>query len=267
MRRFRNEDYNLGQVLRTTSKDRVDAGAAPGPKSSPTQVSKLLGRQVDKGYDLQEVTRNSSKHKLEERRKKLNDIYGHGSKDAAGRPTQSQSTPNLPDIGQPLLPKPTSLAPTGSQMLDSVLGKLNKPKLLNALDRLVKEVCSNKKTLKVAFREFDLNGDGILSKEEMAIQLRKMGVSLLPSELDAVMRALDVDQNGLVELDEVIEIVTAYRAHFRLDEPEKVEAPADGERENLKSPPKSPPAGRGPPGRGPTGAVGGRRIAQPGKLF
>jgi Ca2+-binding EF-hand superfamily protein len=221
MRRFRTESFNPGPLRQSRSKDKVDSDGASDRTSSRSsaQVSKLLARQVQ-NYDPQTATVNSSKHKLEERRKRLNEI--HCSKGGAGRQMRSQSTPCLPGISE-LVPQPSSPIPTGSHMLDSVLGKLNKPKLLGALDRMVKEVHTNRKTLKVALNEFDLNGDGILSKEETAIGLRKLGVTLLPSELDAIMRAFDVDQKGSVEVDGLIDIMTIYQAHFKFDQASRKE--------------------------------------------
>ncbi|CAK0863120.1 unnamed protein product [Prorocentrum cordatum] len=133
---------------------------------------------------------------------------GRPRRRAAGMPMQSPSTSSLLRIGQPLL-KPSPPMPTGNHVLDGVLGKLSKPKLMGALDRVVKEA---------ALKEFDLDGDGILSDEEMAIGLRKLGVSLLPAEFDAFVRALDVDQKGMVLVDELLWIVSLYRSHFQLDQ-------------------------------------------------
>lgn len=218
MRRFRTESFNPGPLRQSRSKGKADSDGASDRTSSRSsaQFSKLLARQMQ-NYDPQAATVNSSRHKLEERRKRLNEI--HCSRGGAGSQMRSQSTPCLPGISQ-LVPKPSSPIPTGNHMLDSVLGKLNKPKLLGALDRMVKEVHTNRmvKTLKVTLNEFDLNGDGILSKEEMAIGLRKLGVTLLPSELDAIMRAFDVDQKGSVEVDGLIDIITKYQTHFMFDQ-------------------------------------------------
>lgn len=165
-----------------------------------------------------------------------------GSKEGTVRARQSQSTPSLPRIGQPAplerqtsgqpapLERQTS-SPTAprNHVLDSVLGRLDKPKLQEALDRMSKdidkvlrersqELGAGKKALRRAVKELDINGDGLLSKTQMATGLRKMGVSLLPSEMDAIMRAFDIEQNGTVELNVVIEVTALYLSQLKLDQ-------------------------------------------------
>jgi hypothetical protein len=241
-----------GTLLQPRSKDRADPdGATDGTSRRPSaQVPKLLAREAQK-YDPQAAAANSSWHKLEQRRKRLSEL--HCCKEGVGR---SQSAASLPRISQPLnlagltlsreqapiLPKPSSSIPTGNLTLDSVLGKLSKPKLLGAFDRMVNQVRADdntpkaafdKNALKAAFKEFDHNGDGILGKEGTASGLRKLGVTLLPSELDAVLRAIDVDHNGSVEVDGLIEVMTLYKSHFKPDQTadkEKVEAQAQNKK-------------------------------------
>lgn len=170
----------------------------------------MLARQAQ-SYDPQAAVANSRKHKVEERRKKLNEI--HFSRGIVDGTARSQSTPCLLEVKHPV-PKPSPPTPTGNHMLDSVLGKLNKPKLQEALDCMVRELQTNRKSLSVALSELDINGDGILSRAEMAVGLRRMGVTLVPSELDAVMRAFDFDQRGTVQVDGLAEILTTYQSHF-----------------------------------------------------
>jgi hypothetical protein len=124
------------------------------------------------------------------------------------------------------------LDPSGRE-LDSFFSAYDvDQKLLGALHRMVKDVAENKKEFKRAVKEFDLDGDGIISKHEMAFGFQQLGVTLDVFELDAVMRAFDVDQNGTVELDEFIDVMTLYRSRLQLDQTadtENVEAvPAKG---------------------------------------
>ncbi|GLE04435.1 hypothetical protein PINS_up013377 [Pythium insidiosum] len=51
----------------------------------------------------------------------------------------------------------------------------------------------------------DTSGDGVLSAQELKFGLRDLGVELTPSELSAVMKYLDKDQDGHVTLTELLE--------------------------------------------------------------
>jgi hypothetical protein len=117
----------------------------------------------------------------------------------------------------------TNQETTGDSLLDYILGKLHKPKLREALDRLVREVSAHNWSkagtkpvngVMAVFKDFDENGDGVLSRDEIAAGLRRLGVSLLPSELDAVMRAFDFDMNGTVDTEEFTQTLEMYRSHF-----------------------------------------------------
>lgn len=102
---------------------------------------------------------------------------------------------------------------------------------------MVKELAVNKNQFSGAVRELDLDGDGIISKHEMAIGLQKLGVTLDMFELDAVMTAFDIDQSGTVELDEFIDAMTLYRSRLQLDQTsdtEKVEATREKDREKRR---------------------------------
>merc|ERR1712151_60359 len=56
--------------------------------------------------------------------------------------------------------------------------------------------------LKQAFQVFDKDGNGSLSKEEMLEAMTSMGRKFTPGEMDAFMRAVDQDSNGVIDFDE-----------------------------------------------------------------
>jgi Ca2+-binding EF-hand superfamily protein len=54
-----------------------------------------------------------------------------------------------------------------------------------------------------AFRTWDTNGDGTLSKAELCLGLDKLGLSLLKRDFDVLFTEMDANGNGLVEINEL----------------------------------------------------------------
>mmetsp|Transcript_50826 Transcript_50826/g.108855 ORF Transcript_50826/g.108855 Transcript_50826/m.108855 type:complete len:266 (+) Transcript_50826:263-1060(+) len=100
-----------------------------------------------------------------------------------------------------------------------VLSKMyKKPKTREALDKMVKEL-NAKGNVYELFQRFDANNDKTLSREEMQVGLRSIGCSLLPVELDAVIRAFDSDGNGTVDYPEFYSILKFHQANMPYQEP------------------------------------------------
>jgi len=57
------------------------------------------------------------------------------------------------------------------------------------------------------FHEIDQNGDGILTRGEMAAALRRLGCPLSPAELDGVLRCFDADGSGSIDFGEFYAIL------------------------------------------------------------
>ena len=53
-----------------------------------------------------------------------------------------------------------------------------------------------------AFKKFDANGDGTISKEEVKSILEQFGQSMTEDQLDAVVRGADSDGDGTIKFDE-----------------------------------------------------------------
>ncbi|CAJ0609261.1 unnamed protein product [Cylicocyclus nassatus] len=63
--------------------------------------------------------------------------------------------------------------------------------------------------LKGIFREFDLNGDGFIQRDELRSVMQKMGQSPTEEELDAMFNAADQDQDGNIDFKEFLQIAHA----------------------------------------------------------
>lgn len=65
-----------------------------------------------------------------------------------------------------------------------------------------------KKELEETFGMFDLNHDGKISKDELSKVMKQLGRSTDDDSLKAMIRDADLNGNGVIELDEFIEMMT-----------------------------------------------------------
>ena len=61
--------------------------------------------------------------------------------------------------------------------------------------------------LKQIFRMFDLNGDGLITKQELKQGLHKLGERLNDVEIDALMEEADIDGDGNIDYGEFVELI------------------------------------------------------------
>lgn len=63
--------------------------------------------------------------------------------------------------------------------------------------------------LRQIFREFDLNGDGLIQKHELRAVMQKMGQSPTDQELEAMFAAADRNRDGNIDFTEFLTIARA----------------------------------------------------------
>ena len=62
--------------------------------------------------------------------------------------------------------------------------------------------------LRAAFKHFDTNGDGIISREELNNAIGSGGLDVSKEEIDRVLAEVDKDGNGEIDYDEFVDMLT-----------------------------------------------------------
>jgi hypothetical protein len=75
------------------------------------------------------------------------------------------------------------------------------------LDSLVKKFERYGYTIEQAFQLFDENNDGLLTTKEVCIGIRDQEIQALDSEVDALVKAIDKDANGVVSMTEWVNVL------------------------------------------------------------
>ncbi|EYC14046.1 hypothetical protein Y032_0042g679 [Ancylostoma ceylanicum] len=67
--------------------------------------------------------------------------------------------------------------------------------------------CIRESELREVFKEFDKNGDGKITKEELELALVQLGEKPSNSKIDAIISQADTDGNGCIEIDEFLQVL------------------------------------------------------------
>ncbi|KAK5975863.1 Calcium-binding protein CML [Trichostrongylus colubriformis] len=65
--------------------------------------------------------------------------------------------------------------------------------------------CIRESELRELFREFDKNGDGKITREELEMALIQLGERPTSSHIEAIINQTDTDGNGCIEIDEFLQ--------------------------------------------------------------
>ncbi|KAK2152505.1 hypothetical protein LSH36_326g01027 [Paralvinella palmiformis] len=68
------------------------------------------------------------------------------------------------------------------------------------------------------FRQFDLNGDGVISTTELKVVFKNMGYRMSEEQIKAIMKANDIDENGSLSFDEFVQAMPRNSENFTEEE-------------------------------------------------
>ncbi|XP_056022814.1 uncharacterized protein LOC125649260 isoform X2 [Ostrea edulis] len=86
-------------------------------------------------------------------------------------------------------------------------GTIEFEEFLAFIKRSYKKPDEIKHDLKKAFRVFDINGDGFITREELREVLTKMGETLTDHEVDEMMENADKNGDGKIDYDEYVDVM------------------------------------------------------------
>ena len=73
------------------------------------------------------------------------------------------------------------------------------------MKRLCKKISSNgRQILEKQFKDWDTNGDGVLSKEEIVNGYKKAYGKVDENEIDNMIKSIDLDGNGVIDYNEFL---------------------------------------------------------------
>jgi Ca2+-binding EF-hand superfamily protein len=92
------------------------------------------------------------------------------------------------------------LAEVTQYMEDALLWKAE-------LVRMIKERSRGLEELKTIFREWDVNGDGEISRKELRLALKAMSITVTDQTFAKLLRAIDPDCSGSIDYDEFVHLI------------------------------------------------------------
>jgi len=101
-------------------------------------------------------------------------------------------------------------SPSSITSVDNFIRMPKSPDARQKEFHLADPVCpTSMDALKKSFVEFDIDGDGFISKEELSRVIGKVGKMVRPEELDQMYEIVDKDGNGLLDFKEFIDLMDA----------------------------------------------------------
>lgn len=87
-------------------------------------------------------------------------------------------------------------------------GTIDFPEFLTMMARKMKDTDSGEE-IREAFHEFDKNGNGSISVEELHHVMTNLGEKLTDEEVDEMIREADINGDGQANYEEFVQMMTA----------------------------------------------------------
>ncbi|KAH9513637.1 putative N-acetyltransferase 8B, partial [Bulinus truncatus] len=78
--------------------------------------------------------------------------------------------------------------------------------MLDEMRRSEESPLEQEKAIRLAFKVFDQNGDGVIDASELRTAMKNLGEPLSDRELDDMMKEADIDKDGKINYEEFIKV-------------------------------------------------------------
>jgi len=86
-------------------------------------------------------------------------------------------------------------------------GVMNRTDFLNVGQEILKNSCDQMDDVKAAFRVFDCDNNGSISKEELREAMVNLGQRCTEEEFSTMFASADTNKNGRIDFDEFVEMM------------------------------------------------------------
>merc|ERR1719420_2434344 len=86
-------------------------------------------------------------------------------------------------------------------------GVMSRDEFIEVAIELIRDSCNALDDVKVAFRVFDHNNDGTISKEELMEAMLNFGTRFTEDEFETMFAEADKNNDGLIDFDEFVEMM------------------------------------------------------------
>lgn len=107
-------------------------------------------------------------------------------------------------------PTPWSSILSGGAFRVRSSGTIEFNEFLMMMSRKMKEADSEEE-LREAFRVFDRDGDGFISREELSLVMNNLGEKLSDDDVEDMIREADLDGDGKINYQEFVLIITSAK--------------------------------------------------------
>ncbi|WVZ54614.1 hypothetical protein U9M48_005384 [Paspalum notatum var. saurae] len=162
---------------------------------------------------MDEVEQHLSKQQIEEFR----EAFSLFDKDGDGTITSKELGTVMRSLGQS--PTEEELKEMVEEVDSDGSGAIDFQEFLTLLARMMREASgADEDELREAFRVFDQDNNGFISRDELGHVLQNLGESLSDEELAEMLREADVDGDGQINYTEFAKVMLAKRRNQEMED-------------------------------------------------